>query len=222
MKDFINCELHCHTRFSSCANLSFERIIKECERKDIKAIAITDHNVIESALEFAKVAPSWLRVIIGEEIDTEQGEVIGLFLKERIEPGKSLEYTFKQIKEQGGLTNVPHPFDTIRKKAINTDELVKHVDYLDMIEVFNSRNIFNFMNRRAIKFSSKHGLKAVCGSDAHTPYEIGKSILKIKPFTNASEFKDNLENIIILGSKSSPLVHLQSVLLKRKSKKKKS
>jgi predicted metal-dependent phosphoesterase TrpH len=211
LEGYINCELHCHTFHSPCSSLSFDKIIKECRRKKIDALAITDHNTITGALEFSDYAPENLRIIISEEVATEEGEVIGYFIKENIKKGKSLLYTIEAIKEQGGLVSIPHPFDSLRRGTIFADSLEKYTDNIDMIEVFNSRMLFNSANKKALKFASKHNLTPVCGSDAHIAYEVGKSILKIKPFTTASEFKRNLEKSVIQGIKSPLFVHFFTI-----------
>lgn len=208
--NYIRCEMHCHTFKSACAGLKFKTIIRECKKKQIQAIAITDHNDITGALEFAELAPPELTVIIGEEIKSKHGEVIGLFIKENIQPNLSLRETMERIKMQGGLVNVPHPFDGLRKNAVDIDELEKNVDLIDMLEVFNSRICFNRANRLAIRFASRFGILPVCGSDAHFGIEIGKSILTIAPFTTATDFKKNLNSAVIQGTKSPVFVHLLS------------
>jgi len=106
-------EMHLHTRYSIDSYLKLETIIEVCQKKDINAVAVTDHGTIEGAeklREKIEKKNAKIKVITGEEIFTTKGEIIGLFLKERIPYLLSPEETIRRIKKQGGLVYIPHPF----------------------------------------------------------------------------------------------------------------
>lgn len=170
--------------------MSYEAIIAAVEAKGLDALAITDHNKIDGAFELAKRAP--FPVIIGEEVRTSEGEIIGYFLREWIPPGLSPEETIARIRAQGGLVNIPHPFDSLRKSVIKREALYRIAREADMIEVLNSRVIRRQENQMAVEFAKQLGKPAVAGSDAHIPYEIGTAYIEIEPFSDAQSFLQNL------------------------------
>jgi len=178
----------------------------------IEIIAVTDHNSIEGAKRLAKFGK--LKVIIGEEINTLVGEVIGLFLKEKISPYMSFKATIKEIKAQNGLVMVPHPFDPFRRKRLNPHVLFKWINNIDIIEVFNSRCFFKKSNEFAKKIAAKFNKLQISGSDAHFPFEIGKSITYIEDFSTPQEFVQNLKNAKFDTQYSGVLPHILTKLLK--------
>jgi predicted metal-dependent phosphoesterase TrpH len=105
--------IHVHTDYSACSESPVEEVARYCRDHGIGAIAITDHDLIDGALKLRDVAPD-LKVIVGEEVSTRSGEIIGLFIKEKIEAGRDLRETCLEIKGQGGLVYLPHPFDTLK------------------------------------------------------------------------------------------------------------
>ena len=133
-------DTHIHTCFSKDSEMSLEALYQKCLKTGLNCIAITDHNTIEVALLFKSIAS--FKVIVGEEINTTQGEVTGLFLKERIPPGLKALETVNNIKSQGGLVSIPHPFDIFRSSVIKLDALHEILPYVDIIEGFNARNTF--------------------------------------------------------------------------------
>ena len=187
----IKVELHVHTKYSYDCSISYKDLIDKCIQKKIDVLAVTDHNQIEGALRLQRIAP--FKVIVGEEILSKEGEIIGLFLKKFIPSGLSMRQTIKEIKHQGGLVYLPHPFDTTtRKTAINENSLTLNIDDIDIIEVFNGRTIKPWDNLKAEKFAKKIG-KIVCiGSDAHTKYELGRNYICMDNFSSRSEFLENL------------------------------
>ncbi len=170
--------------------MSYDAIIKRVKARGLDALAITDHNRIEGAFELAKRAP--FPVIIGEEIRTSEGEIIGYFLNEWIPRGLSPEETIGRIRAQGGLVNIPHPFDSVRGSVIKRDALYRVAPLADMIEVLNGRVLRGGENKMAEDYARQLGKPAVAGSDAHIPYEIGTAYIEIEPFTDAQSFLANL------------------------------
>lgn len=205
----IKVELHCHTNYSiNDGVMKCETIIDLCNKNKINAIAITDHNEINGALKLKELAPNWLKVIIGEEIKTLQGDIIGLFINEKILPGQDIEKTIEIIKKQNGLVFVPHPFDRLRNNAVGEEILNQIKDKIDAVEVFNSRNVFASDNKKAQKWAKDNNLITFVGSDAHFPQELGFSTVEMLDFNNPDEFLINLKNAKFQTKKSSILVHL--------------
>ncbi len=201
-------DMHVHTCYSADSNLGLADIVQAVEDGLIDGLAITDHNEIKGAQELQQFAP--FPVIVGEEIMTEDGEIIGYFLSKRIEAGLPLLETINQIKEQGGLVAVPHPFDRLRTSALKRNKLDLVTKYLDMIEVFNSRNVFKQDNQLAQEFAEKAGLLKIAGSDAHTKPEIGAAWIEIETFKGASDFLTKAQYATIIAKKSSIMVHVET------------
>ena len=196
-------------------NTSLERIITRCLETRINCIAITDHGTIEGALKMQSIAP--FPVIIAEEILTPQGEIMGMFLKEGIPSGLSVEQTISRIRAQGGLVGIPHPFDVFRKSALKNNIIEKLVEQIDVIEVFNSRSPLLRSSVRAQIFAQKYGIPGIAGSDAHTPSEIGNAYIEMPEFNGRDDFLNALAKGKICGHRANPLVHLTSAWARLKS-----
>ncbi len=196
-------ELHIHTKYSYDCTTSLEDIVKTCVKNKTEIIAITDHNEIQGALDLQQKAN--LKVIIGEEIMTQQGEIIGLFIKKYIPPGLTLKQTIRRIKEQEGIVYLPHPFDnTTRKAAILKEEILKNIKNIDIVEIFNGRTVFPGDNVKAEKLAFKYHKNRAVGEDAHTCYELGRTYLEMPDFNTPKQFLLSLEKAKI--KKASPLL----------------
>lgn len=204
-------DLHIHTSFSEDALCTPAQVVELSLARGLSRIAITDHNTIAGALEARKIAPEL--VIIGEEVRTKRGELLALFISEEIPPKLDPLETIRRIKEQGGIVGIPHPFDQIRREAMGPYalEIIKQVDFL---EGFNARTLFSSDNTRAMKLAMELGLPASAGSDAHTPWEIGKVWVEMDPFSGEREFLEALKGGRIKGRRSPLWVHLFSTLAK--------
>lgn len=172
----INFDLHVHSFFSPCSLLNFSQIEAGCKRKNIGGVAITDHDTIDGALRFKEC--SSLFVIIGEEVSARDGELIGLFISERVPPGMSLIETVKAIKSQGGLVYLPHIADWTRK-GISWEGIRRIQSEIDIVEVFNSRTWLPGVEQKARTFAKEHGLVQVAASDAHSASELGRGLVSI-------------------------------------------
>lgn len=201
----VRVDFHVHTCYSSDCQMSLERLIKTSIKKGIDCLAITDHNTIEGAKRLKEIAP--IKIIIGEEINTTAGEIIGYFLEEEIRSGMSPSETIKAIKEQGGIVCVPHPFDRMRSSAFCRNALIEHIPDIDLIEVFNARNIFTKDNEYALAFARKHDKIVTVGSDCHTQIEVGKCLVQMEDFTYREDFLPKLKQGKLLCSTSSLMVH---------------
>ncbi len=203
-------DLHNHTLCSKDCCSSYDDIIAAVQRSGLDGIAVTDHNELRGALELEQLAP--FLVIPGEEIKTSRGEIIGLFLRERIPPGLGPLETVREIHDQGGVAYVPHPFDEIRGSRIQRDALDEVAPHIDILEVFNARNALPRYNARALDYAERNGLLAGAGSDAHTLGEYGRAYVDIPPFSSPAEFLESMRRGTWKGRLSSPLVHFRTRL----------
>jgi len=203
----INIDLHVHTNYSRCAILKPAEIEPLALKRGLDAVAITDHNTIDGALEVKNHAKK-IKVIIGEEIKTTKGEIIGYFLNEQIPPFLTPEETIKEIKRQGGLVSVPHPFDRLRSSRLEAETLEKILPDIDMIEVFNARDILTGEDSRLMEKACQMGVVPVAASDAHLSVEVGKSYISIEDFETAGDFLENIKKLQYVKRKSPFWVHL--------------
>ena len=170
-------DLHVHSCHSRrCGYMQPAEIVKTAIRRGLAGIAVTDHNTIIGGLRARAFETEDFRVIVGSEVMTDRGEVIGLFLSEEIAPG-SFEDVVTAIREQGGFVLLPHPFDRLRSTALHPQP--DDSRYIDGIEGFNARCIFQSDNRAAAEFGREHDLAVIAGSDAHFPGEIGGAGIRL-------------------------------------------
>jgi len=173
------------------------------------SLAITDHNSIAGALAVREISP--IPIIVGEEIRTQCGEIIGLFLHEEIPPGLTPRETVRGIHEQGGLVYIPHPLDRARHgSALWFGALMEIIEFVDIIEVLNARVMFPSDNTRAVKLAECYGLSQGAGSDAHQGSEIGRAYVEMPAFSDAESFAHSLAEGHTCGHSSSFLVHVGS------------
>lgn len=194
----IRLEMHTHTKYSHDSNLNKWFYLMMLKIRKINTIAITDHNEIAGALEFRDFLKKYnINVIVGEEVFTNKGEIIGLFLKTKIEPGKSTRETMIEIKEQGGIVYIPHPYDEKRYKTVIPEEEIKNnIDLIDIIEVHNGRNIRPYFSERQLLIGNRYpNTYKLIGSDAHTFIELGRNYNIVEKFYNKEEFIKNIRDV---------------------------
>ncbi len=203
-------DFHIHTRVSPDSHLRPEDLIRACQRKGIDLIAVTDHHTIRGAIAVREIAP--FPVIIGAELRTADGEIIGLFLEKDIPRGLSARETVRHIKDQGGIVQVPHPFDRFRRKHITQSALRDILPDVDVIEAFNARITLQGDIMRGVdfirQFGAEHGIRPVGVTDAHTAYEIGNTYTDLPAFEGREDFLDALRHASIHGRRATPFVHL--------------
>ncbi len=212
----LRADLHIHTADSMDSTTSVEQVMARCLEIGIDCVAVTDHGAVANALRLKSMAP--FPVIVGEEILTPHGEVMGLFLTERVPSPLPAQEAVARIKAQGGLVCIPHPFDRLRGSALGGRMVEMLLPEIDIIEVFNSRTHLLRDLALALSFAQSHGLAASAGSDAHTPGEIGRAYVEMPGFNGRDEFLQSLAQGRIVGRRSSPLVHLSGLrarLMKR-------
>jgi predicted metal-dependent phosphoesterase TrpH len=165
-------DLHVHTAYSPDGSLSPENVVRIAKSRGLQGVAITDHSTIKGAIEAQKYVAGGFEVIVGSEIKTNRGDLIGLFLTEDVQ-SRDLQETSSEIRAQGGLVVIPHPFDRFRSSAINPTE--EDVRMADALEVFNSRCLLQKCNKMALELARKIGTGITAGSDAHFAREIGRA-----------------------------------------------
>lgn len=207
--EMLKADLHVHTRYSMDCNTPLDRIIEHCLKREINCIAIADHGTAEGALEMRHLAP--FTVIVAEEILTPHGEIMGMFLKETIPSGLSVEETIARIKAQDGLVCIPHPFDGFRSSALDNKTIEEIIAQIDVMEVFNSRSSLLRSSARALAFARKYDIPQSAGSDAHTPHEIGNAYVEMPEFNGRHDFITALKKGRIHGHRTNPAVHLNSL-----------
>ena len=205
-------DLHIHSEYSMDCSMPLEKIINRCLELGINGIAITDHGTIEGALKMQRLAP--FTVIVAEEVLTSHGEIMGLFLKENIPNGLSVEQTIAQIRAQGGLVCIPHAFDIFRPSALGEKIVEEIAEQIDIMEVFNARSPLLRSSAKAQAFAEKYGITQSAGSDAHTPNEIGNAYVEMPEFKGKDDFLQALVRGKISGHRTNPLAHFSSAWAK--------
>ena len=157
---------HIHSKYSSDSLMSPEKIIRVAQQRGFNCIAITDHNSIKGAVEAKQYENKKMKILIGEEIITNLGELIGVNIKKEIQE-KEFFKALDEIKEQGGISILPHPY----KGHKDVEKIAKHVD---IIEAYNSR-LTKKLNNKARLLAGKFNKPFLAGSDAHFYCDIGNS-----------------------------------------------
>ncbi len=211
----IDVDLHMHTNHSGDCETPVEVLLATAQEQGLGAIAVTDHNEISGALEarekaLRSSAHPPVKVIVGEEVKTAgQGEVIGLFIEQKIPRGLSMAETVAEIKRQGGLVYVPHPFD--RMHAVpDYEHLLPILDDIDAIEVFNPRVAIGAFNEEAVRFAAKYRIVAGAGSDSHVAQGLGSVRIRMRDFDGPDEFLQSLSDAEIM-TKPSSLIYVQAL-----------
>ena len=205
----LKADLHIHTKHSMDCDTSLEDIINRCFETGINCIAIADHDSVEGALYMQELAP--FPVIVAEEVLTPHGEIMGMFLKERVPSGISIEEAISQIKAQDGLVCLPHPFDALRGLRINSLKFDELASQIDVVEVFNARSHLPRCSTKAQNYAEKYDIPGTAGSDAHSTGEIGSTFIEMPEFDGKDDFLEALKAGRIHQSRSSILVHFHSL-----------
>lgn len=182
-------DLHTHSIASPDGGLGAGHYRKAFDDGLLDYIAITDHNRIDYALLMRQEFGD--RIIVGEEIMTERGEVIGLFLSEPIPPQLSLAATIAKIKEQNGLIYIPHPFETVRK-GLHPADLEEVEELIDIIEVCNGRAFAQNRAAQAVVWSKLNNTASAASSDAHGFKGLGKTYTRIAEAPNRNNLIEQL------------------------------
>lgn len=166
-------DLHVHSQASNDASLTVAAIGAMLESGRLDTVAITDHNTITGALKIKQLFGD--KIIVGEEIKTSDGEIIGLYLNTAIEPGLSASQTIQAIKQQNGLVYIPHPFDSRRRSGLTLATLETIASDVDIIETCNGRDYSKKHAERATIWAWQNKVAQAHSSDAHGPRGWGKT-----------------------------------------------
>jgi predicted metal-dependent phosphoesterase TrpH/glycosyltransferase involved in cell wall biosynthesis len=207
----IHVDLHMHTDHSKDCATPVETLLETAAERGLGAIAITDHNEVSGALAAEEIAEEYgVKVIVAEEVKTaEQGEVIGLFLRERIDRGMSMAETIAEIRRQGGLVYVPHPFDRLHSVP-DYEHLLDIVEEIDILEVFNPRVALTAFNEEAERFAAKYRIVPGAGSDSHVAQGLGSVKIRVHDFDGPEEFLEAMRDADIVR-KHKNLVYVQAL-----------
>jgi predicted metal-dependent phosphoesterase TrpH len=211
-RPLIEVDLHMHTDHSGDCATPVDVLIHTARDRGLGAIAITDHNEVSGALEARKLAEELgdIKVIVAEEVKTaEQGEVIGLFLEEKIPKGLTMAETIAEIRRQGGLVYVPHPFDRFHSVP-DYEHLLDMVEEIDILEVFNPRIAVTSFNEEAVRFAGKYRIVSGAGSDSHVAQGLGSVRQRIHDFEGPAEFLEAMRDADITR-KHKNLVYVQTL-----------
>ena len=191
-------DLHTHTMWSGDSTTTPDEFAAAVEACGLDVVCITDHNTIDGARELRDRLAC--RVVVGEELRTAAGEIIGLFLSERVPMGISHVDAAKAIRDQGGVVYIPHPFDPMRRNMSEPAlyELAE-ADLIDAIEVLNAKTSLPSLNRRAAEFAAEFGIVGGAGSDGHVPDALGAAYVEMVDFDTPMEFLASLATADVIG-----------------------
>jgi len=213
--DLAFADFHVHTRSSRDSLLSEDGFIRRAIERGLTHVAITNHNNVEGAIAVRdRVAAlglaDRLHVILGEEVSSADGEIVGIFLERTIPAGLSAEETADAIHQQGGLVSAPHPYDPFRRDHLREPALLRLLEAgkVDAIEVFNSRVTFGRHNHQAAELAARFGVPGIACSDTHSGIEVAMSFNALPAFSNAAELREALRSNEWHGSRSTLLIHL--------------
>ena len=194
---------HVHSDWSVDSNTSPESLIDEAGAAGVHCVVVTDHDTIEGARRVAHVARDCdLRVVVGEEISTADGHLIGLFLHQPVEPGQPVRRTAELIGRQGGLVVVPHPFNRIYNCGLR-DKVNDLLDLIDIVEVYNAQNALPLHNMLARRFAERHGYAVLVGADAHMPSGLAPCYQWMPPFEGPRQFLQSVRQAWLVPGRHS-------------------
>jgi predicted metal-dependent phosphoesterase TrpH len=216
-------DLHCHSEASWDCITPLALLPGRCYERGITVQAVTDHNEIWGAQKLKAMVENGdselidvqtnggaypLIIIVGEEISTSEGELIGLFLSQKIEPGLSPEETIQRIKDQGGLVLLPHGFDPLKRWRLRPAARERIAASIDIVETFNTRVSRPRWNDQAADWAAERGLLMSAGSDAHTLADVGSAWVEApaQPITGPGDLLQVLAASTPTGTWTQPVL----------------
>lgn len=187
-------DLHVHSTASPDGSINLEQIGKALNTNRLNYIAITDHDTIEYAIAAKKQYGD--AIIVGEEISTSDGELIGLYLTEKVKPGMTATETAKAIRRQGGLVYVPHPFEIVRH-GIQLNILEVIASQVDIVETINGRAWHGAKRHEGEIWAAKHAIAPSAASDAHGWCGWCKTYTLIEATPNRKMLPNLLNNAVL-------------------------
>lgn len=204
-------DMHTHSEYSPDSRTPLAAQAAAIRAAGLHVVCATDHNTIEGALRLRELADGF-SVIVGEEVSSRDGEIIGLFLEKPLPRGLPAEETIARIHDQGGLVSVPHPFSRNRRFHLRRSVLERVWTDIDCIEVFNAREAFTQDNVRAAAFARDKGIPGAVGSDAHRASEIGRAWVEVEPFAGRDDFIAALREGSVIGTLTGNYIHVMTRL----------
>jgi hypothetical protein len=195
---WVRVDTHLHTVESGDAVTTLEQLGDRARAAGLDVVCVTDHNQVAAA-QRAAGRLAGVRIVVGEEVRTTHGELIGLFLTERIPYVLPPREVVARIRAQGGLVCAPHPFDPIRSGIGGLLPELARTGQVDMIEVFNAKIADDAHNVTALDCARRFGLPGTAGSDAHDPAGIGAAYLEMPDFDGPAGFVESLRSARIMG-----------------------
>lgn len=194
-------DLHCHTNYSNDAISTPYNVIKQALKKGLDGIAITDHDTTNGWTEAIKAAKELnAYLILGEEVKSSKGDILGLFLKKEIKmKGCDPIQIINEIHRQEGLAIIPHPFHFPK----HFKDVKDYLHLIDGIEVSNARRLLNYFDKKALDLAEENNLIMTAGSDCHIDKSCGYTYVECDAH-NVNDFKEKLlkKEIKIHGEKS--------------------
>jgi predicted metal-dependent phosphoesterase TrpH len=186
-------DMHIHS-IASDGTASAAQILEYAEcHTSLNVIAISDHERIEAAIECQRLARERggrVEVVVGEEVTTRSGHVLGLFLQRRLKRNQRVEITVAEIHEQGGLRR-----HALRRVHLSTDPLV----HWDALEGFNPSTAGRYGRAATARLAAELGLPLVGNSDGHTLDTIGDGRTHF-PGSTAEDYRQAIRDETTSGS----------------------
>lgn len=205
----IRLDMHTHTEFSPDSRTPLAGFAEAAKASGLGAVCVTDHNTVAGALRLREM-DTGLRIVVGEEIYSLDGEIVGLFLEETVPPHLSAVETMARIHAQGGLVYIPHPFTRNRLRHLKLEQLNALIERIDAIEVFNARELSKTSNAKALAFAVAHAKPGGVGSDSHRRSELGRAYVEIADFTSPAELLEALRQGTVTGKLSGMAMHVRT------------
>lgn len=202
----VKVDMHMHSDRSPDSRMPARVQARRVREVGLDVACVTDHNTIEGGLRLREIADAF-RVIVGSEILSRDGEIVGLFLERDVPRGLTAEDTIARIRDQGGVVSIPHPFSRNRLNHIRRAALDRVRSQVDAIEIFNAREAFATDNLRAATYAADHGIAGAAGSDSHRAPEVGAAWIELDDFDGPAAFVAALAGGAMHGALSGHLVH---------------
>jgi predicted metal-dependent phosphoesterase TrpH len=196
----VRVDMHMHTMWSGDATTTPDELAGAVAASGVDVLCITDHSTTNGAFELQRSGALGCRIVVGEELRTWAGEIIGLFLTERLPYGLKPREVAERIRDQGGLVYIPHPFDPMRH-CLQEPVLLELIEagLVDAIEGLNSKTSLRSLNERAAEVARSHDIAIGAGSDSHEPSAIGAAYVEMPDFTDAPSFLVSLAQGRLIG-----------------------
>ena len=205
----VRLDMHTHTEYSPDSRSRLAAFAQRAAASGLGAVCVTDHNTVAGALRLREMNTAF-RVIVGEEIYSLAGEIVGLFLSEAVPPHLPARETIARIHEQGGLAYIPHPFSRNRLRHLKIKTLRELASEIDIIEVFNAREMAASSNAKALAFAVANGLPGGVGSDSHRLSELGRAYVEVADFATPAELLAALREGTVTGKLSGMAMHVRT------------